>query len=56
MDNLSNIGLARALMRGEPSQFKAGYTAENAVLAVQSLRGLSDEATRELLISVKGSE
>jgi hypothetical protein len=39
---------ARDLMRGDSTQFKAGYTAENAALAVKDLFGLSTEAVAQL--------
>lgn len=40
--------LVRDLMRGNRSEFKRGYTAQNAAIAVQETKGLTEEA-RELL-------
>lgn len=47
--DMTNEELARRLMLGDSATFKAGYTAENAALAVQDLRQLTDAETTELL-------
>jgi hypothetical protein len=35
--DLAAIALARDLMEGDPKNFKAGYTRENAILAAQEM-------------------
>lgn len=45
--------LARDLMRGNPAEYKVGYTDENAVLAVVDLFGLTEERGDELLREIR---
>jgi hypothetical protein len=52
LDTLTNEELALGLMKGDAASFKAGYSAKNAVLAVQELRGLSEPEAAALLIYV----
>lgn len=57
MNGLSNAdpeAFIRELMHGEKAQFKRGYTAENAALAAQDARGLSDEETELLAAYATG--
>lgn len=49
---MTNIEFARALMEADPSTFKRGYSAENAVLAVKDQRGLSDDEAASLLTTL----
>lgn len=41
LDQLSDVDVARGLMAGDRATFKQGYSAENTVIAVAELRGLS---------------
>lgn len=46
---MPSVELARALMADDPAVFKAGYTLDNAVLAVKDIHKLSDEDAEQLI-------
>lgn len=48
IDELTQRELLRGLMRGDPATFQAGYSAENAVLAVQERFDLHDADAKRL--------
>lgn len=50
------IDHARGLMRGDPKTFKAGYTAESAVLATAEFFKLDRDAALKLANEVDANE
>lgn len=46
----AGVTVAKGLMAGDPAQFKAGYTDENAALAVRNLYDLDDDQVADVLL------
>jgi hypothetical protein len=56
LKTMDPVDLARGLMGGEKETLKAGYTADNAVLAVAQMQGLDLDAALALSAKVGGNE
>lgn len=56
IDELTQRELLRGLMRGDPATFQQGYSAENAVLAVQERFHLDDSDAQRLRTYAHGFE